>query len=118
MTDMPLRAVELEGEGWTAVARAEDVPRGTGRVVNADGRLIALFNCDGTYYAIDNQCPHRGGPLGKGALDGATVVCPWHGWSFDVTTGVNVDTGRIRVSCFPVSVVDCRIYVRVSSAGD
>jgi nitrite reductase (NADH) small subunit len=100
-------------EGWTAVATADDVPPGTGRVVNVDGHLVALFNAGGGYHAIDNQCPHRGGPLGKGALDAYTVVCPWHGWSFDVRTGVNVDTGRIRVACFPVAVAGGQILIRV-----
>ena len=99
---------------WTTVARAEDVPPGTGRVVNVDGRLVALFNCGGAFHAIDNQCPHRGGPLGKGTIDGQTVVCPWHGWSFDVTTGINVDTGRIRVACFEASVEGGQVQVRVA----
>lgn len=114
MTDAHLPAVHRPGHGWTAVAQTADVPPGTGRVVNVNGRLVALFNCGGVYYAIDNRCPHRGGPLGKGTVDGSTVVCPWHGWSFDVTTGVNVDTGRIRVACFPVAVENARIHVCVS----
>jgi nitrite reductase (NADH) small subunit len=101
--------------GWTAVAAAADVPPGTGRVVNADGRLVAVFNAGGEYHVIDNQCPHRGGPLGKGSLDGHTVMCPWHGWSFDVRTGINIDTGRIRVRCFPVAVEDGRILVQVGN---
>ena len=113
MTDGSLPAPRRADEGWTAVARPDDVPPGTGRVVNVDGRLIALFHHDGAFYAIDNRCPHRGGPLGNGALDGDTVICPWHGWSFDVRTGVNVDRGRIRVACFEAAVEDGRVYVRV-----
>ena len=116
MTDSEFPVAQAPGEGWTAVARPEDIPPGTGRVVNVDGRLVALFNCSGAYYAIDNQCPHRGGPLGKGTVEGQTVVCPWHGWSFDVTSGVNIDTGRIRVACFEVAVEGGVIQVRASGA--
>ena len=49
------------------------------------GRVIALFNVDGTFYALDGVCPHQGGPLGQGTLEGCIVTCPWHGWQFDVT---------------------------------
>ena len=109
-------ASDPTGPSWIDVASAADVPSGTGRVVNADGRLVAVFNTDGAYHAIDNQCPHRGGPLGKGPVSDGVVMCPWHSWSFDVRTGVNVDTGRIRVECFPVAVRDGRILVRVDGS--
>lgn len=72
---------------FVTVAKTEEIPAGEGRVVEAVGRQIALFNVDGTYWAIDNTCRHRGGPLGEGALDGTIVTCPWHGWTYDVTTG-------------------------------
>ena len=52
-----------------------------------EGRRIALFNIGGTYYAIDDTCTHRGGPLSEGEVEGTTVTCPWHGASYDVTTG-------------------------------
>jgi nitrite reductase/ring-hydroxylating ferredoxin subunit len=50
-------------------------------------RIIALYHVDDTYYALDGICPHQGGPLGKGRLQGGIVTCPWHGWQFDVRTG-------------------------------
>jgi len=52
-----------------------------------DGRPVALFNVDGEIFALDNTCPHAGGPLGEGTLDGEIVTCPWHGWKFNVRTG-------------------------------
>src|SRR5207244_2698616 len=61
------------------VGSASDVPVGEGRVIDAAGKTIALFNVGRRYYAIDNTCAHRGGPLGEGDLDGAVVTCPWHG---------------------------------------
>lgn len=86
------------------VGRTEDVPAGEGRVVEADGKALALFNVDGIFYAIDNTCLHRGGPLGEGDLDGTFVTCPWHAWRWDVTTGANANSPAVRVSCFPVTV--------------
>ncbi|KHO47360.1 MAG: ferredoxin subunit of nitrite reductase and ring-hydroxylating dioxygenase [archaeon GW2011_AR5] len=72
---------------FVKVAKTGDVKPGHGKTVEANGLRIALFNVDGTFHAMDNTCPHRGGPLGEGMLDNGNVICPWHGWQFDVTTG-------------------------------
>ena len=72
------------------VAAVADVPDGEGRVVEAGEHTLAVFNVKGRFFAIDNRCVHRGGPLGEGPVDDHTVMCPWHGWRFDVTTGANV----------------------------
>ncbi len=69
------------------VARLSDIPPGTCRHVDAGGRAVAVFNVDGTIYALGGTCTHRGGPLGEGELDGTVVTCPWHGAQFNVTTG-------------------------------
>ncbi len=69
------------------VAETNQVPPGTVKAVDLEGRAVALFNIDGTYYAIDDTCTHRGGPLSEGAVEGTTVTCPWHGATYDVTTG-------------------------------
>ena len=69
------------------VAETNEVPPGTAKAVDVKGHAVALFNVDGTYYAIDDTCTHRGGPLSEGAVEGAVVTCPWHGATFDVTTG-------------------------------
>ena len=87
------------------VAQTDDLPPGTGKVVEADGRSIALFNVEGTLHAIDNTCPHRGGPLGEGELRGSIVTCPWHGATFDVQTGaVTGPPARTGVRSFRVRV--------------
>ena len=85
----------------------------SGRVVDAGGRTLAVFNVGGTYYAMDNSCVHRGGPLGEGDLDGTVVSCPWHGWRWDVTTGANANNPAIRVPCFPVTVEHDEIFVEL-----
>jgi nitrite reductase (NADH) small subunit len=100
--------------GRVRVARVEDVPAGQGLVVQTGGRALALFNVDGTFYAIDNTCLHRGGPLGEGELEGRVVMCPWHAWRWDVTTGANVNNPAVKVACFPVSVERGEIFVELA----
>ena len=74
-------------EPFVAVARAGDVKPGQPRTVIVDGREIALFNVDGSFYAIDNACPHQGAPLAEGWLEGECVVCPMHAYVFELRTG-------------------------------
>lgn len=88
----------------TKIAEIQEVAPGTGRVFQVDGRAIAVFNVNGTFYALDNACTHRGGPLGAGRLDGTIVTCPWHANQFDVTTG--------RVLVGVQSVATYAVYVR------
>ena len=82
-------------------ARCEVQP-GRGMVVVALGRVLALFNIEGGYFAVDNSCPHRGGPLGEGILRGCVVTCPWHGWQFDVRSGTSPLSPKHTVRCVPV----------------
>jgi nitrite reductase/ring-hydroxylating ferredoxin subunit len=95
------------------VAKAADVPPGQGRVVQAGPKSLALFNVDGSYHAIDNACPHRGGPMGDGDLEGQVAICPWHGWRWDVTTGANANNPAVKIACFPVVVMDGDVYVEL-----
>ena len=88
----------------TKVATVGDIPTGTGKVVEAGGKTLAVFNCDGAFYAIDNTCAHRGGPLGEGTLSGTAVTCPWHGWEYDVTSGACTMDGSITLAQYDVKV--------------
>ena len=72
---------------FVKVANGDDIPAGTARMVEANGKEIALFNVNGSFHAIDNTCTHVGGPLCEGEINGTEVTCPWHGAVFDVTTG-------------------------------
>jgi nitrite reductase/ring-hydroxylating ferredoxin subunit len=74
---------------------------------------VALFNVDGRFYAISNTCVHRGGPLGQGYVDGETVMCPWHAWTFNVRTGENVVNSELKMACYEVKVEDGQVLVRV-----
>lgn len=92
---------------FVAVARVADVPPGAVRQVRAGDRWYALANVGGTIYALDNACPHNGGPLGKGTLDGAVLTCPWHGWQWDVPSGRAVSPpSPWRARRVPVRVED------------
>ena len=94
-------------------AAVTEIPAGEGRVVEAEGVTLALFNVDGVFYAIDNRCAHRGGPLGEGELEGRVVTCPWHAWRWDVTTGANANNPAVRVACYPVRVEGGAVLVEV-----
>jgi nitrite reductase/ring-hydroxylating ferredoxin subunit len=93
------------------IGRAADVPTGAGTVVDVGGKTLAVFNVDGAFYAIDNDCSHRGGPLGEGDLEGRIVVCPWHAWRWDVTTGANVNNPAVKVGCYAVTERDGSLFV-------
>ncbi len=69
------------------VAVTSDVPPGQAIVFEAEGQRIALFNVSGNYYALDDTCPHAGGPLSEGRVEGDQVTCPLHGASFNLRTG-------------------------------
>ncbi|BCA53702.1 putative Rieske-type ferredoxin [Nitrospira sp. KM1] len=95
-------------QDFVTVAKVDEIPPGTGRTVDVKGVWIALFNVDGTFYAVDNACPHAGGPLGEGHLTGDMIECPWHGWSFSVRTGERRGNSNITVACCPVRIEgDC-----------
>jgi nitrite reductase/ring-hydroxylating ferredoxin subunit len=85
-----------------------------GKLVEAGGQSVALFNVNGSYFAIENTCPHAGGPLAEGPLDGDVVTCPWHGSRFNVKTGaVLAPPARRSVKSFPVRVTGSDVEIEV-----
>ncbi|MCR9198514.1 MAG: Rieske 2Fe-2S domain-containing protein [Planctomycetaceae bacterium] len=90
---------------------ASEIPPGEGREVVAAGRIFAVFNVEGTFEVLDGICPHAGGPLGKGTLNGGTVTCPWHGWQFDVTSGQHCLNDTLCQQHFPAEVRDGQVTV-------
>ena len=115
------------------IARADEFPPGTRRIVDIDGRSIGVFNVDGTYYALRNQCPHQGGPLCKGTVMGTVtspgpgdyhydpehklLTCPWHNWEFDMETGQSwFDPVKTRVRPYEV-VVESGKSIREGGTG-
>src|SRR6202790_4145567 len=97
------------------VAQTSELSPGSGKVVEADGRSIALFNVAGTFHAIDNTCTHEGGPLGEGELAGEVVCCPWHSAEFNVKTGeVLCPPADEAVRSFPVQVQGTDVLVELN----
>ncbi len=102
-------------DDFVAVAQVDDLPEGRGKEVRVGETLIALFRVGDRVYAIDAICPHRGGPLAEGPLEGTVVTCPWHAWQFDVATGQNLRNPASRVTCHEVRIEGNTVYVKVSS---
>ena len=82
---------------YVRVASKKEIPSGQGRVFAVGDRQVAVFNVGGKLHAIDNRCEHQQGPLADGDLDGRVVTCPWHGWTYDVTSGQSPDDPATRV---------------------
>jgi nitrite reductase/ring-hydroxylating ferredoxin subunit len=93
---------EVDMAGEITICKVSDIPPGTGKPFEVEDRMVAVFNVNGTFYAIEHYCPHRGGPLGEGALYDKMVNCPWHGWEFDVTTGESPVIPDEKLETFPV----------------
>lgn len=93
------------------VARVEDVPQGSGRVVQAGEQEVALFHCDDGFYATQAKCLHMGGPVGRGKLEGCVVACPWHGWQYDVRDGRCDTFSSKSVATYPVRVDEEGVFV-------
>jgi NAD(P)H-dependent nitrite reductase small subunit len=96
---------------FVTVADAKDIVPGEGRVVEVHGNEVALFNLNGTFYAIDNMCVHQGGPLGEGMLEGESVICPWHSWRYNVKTGVCSTNPSMKVKTYSVKIEDGQVKV-------
>jgi nitrite reductase/ring-hydroxylating ferredoxin subunit len=90
-----------------------DLAPGNATEVLVGERAVALFNVDGAFHALTNTCLHRGGPLGQGTLDGCVVMCPWHAWTFDVTTGVSTVNPELKVARYEVKREDGWVWVKV-----
>ena len=96
---------------WIEIAKRTDFPPGTGRECIVGDRVLALFHIENQFYAIDGICPHQGGPLGKGCVEGSIVRCPWHGWSFDIRVGQCQLNDRVCQKTYPIRVEGERILV-------
>jgi nitrite reductase/ring-hydroxylating ferredoxin subunit len=94
-------------------AAAEQLPPGALIEVEIEGTRYAVCNVEGEVRALAGLCPHRSGPLGHGALHGDMVVCPWHAWEFDSSTGQHDYDPSIRVECFPAAVENGEVFIEI-----
>jgi nitrite reductase/ring-hydroxylating ferredoxin subunit len=91
----------------------DQLPPGTATEVEFEGRVYALYNVDGVISAIDGICPHQGGPLAEGTVEGTTVTCPWHGWQFDIRTGKTPLGAKIKQAIYDVMIEGQDVLVAV-----
>lgn len=94
-------------------AESNELNDGEAKVLNLDGNVLVLFRVKDGYFAVSNNCLHRGGPLGEGELNGYEVTCPWHGWKYDVRTGSFTVIPTLKVKTYGVKIVDGSIFVEV-----
>jgi nitrite reductase (NADH) small subunit/3-phenylpropionate/trans-cinnamate dioxygenase ferredoxin subunit len=112
MSDSPGRS-----DDFVTVAKVGAIPEGEGRSFQVGDRLVAIFQYQGKYLAIDDLCPHMGASLGAGYLDeDGIVTCPWHAWRFCVRDGKWADNPRLAVDTFEVRVEGDKIQVRTRQA--
>jgi len=89
---------------FVKVGRVDDLAEGEVKVVQVNGQRIALFHVGGRYYALEASCPHEGGPLADGIVEGVRVICPWHGYDFHLKTGECGIDPDLRALTYPVKI--------------
>src|SRR5436853_329258 len=96
---------------FVPVCPLSDLDDGQKKLVMLGATPVALFRVEGQVYAIDETCPHRGGPLSQGDLQGHVVHCPLHGWAFDVRTGESTSPAGAEVTCYATRIEGGYVHV-------
>jgi len=99
---------------WYRALTPDELPEGRVKPVTCGVRTLCLTHHDGRYAALDNRCPHQGGPLGEGSIENGLLRCPWHGWDFDPLTGKPPGGFDDGVATFPVEIRDDGVYVALA----
>jgi len=101
---------------YKKIAHISAIPEGEGRSFDIEGQQLGIFNIKGKFHAINNTCPHAGGPLGEGVVDNEKeVICPWHGWRFDVSTGACLINPAYTQKKYPIKIENDVIYVEIKN---
>ena len=100
---------------YLAVGWIHEISPGRPKVIREGDLQIAVFNLGGVFYAIDNICPHSGGPLAKGVLQGEVLECPWHGWQFNIKTGLSPIIPEACVKTYPIHVKRGQVLIDLGS---
>lgn len=103
--------------GFVPIVNVNEIAPGEVLEVVLGDSVVAVANVDGTIHAVDNVCPHAGGPLGDGEMDGHDVICPYHGWAFDVRTGGCHVNEKLSIRTFQVRIVGDQVCVQHEVAG-
>ena len=89
---------------FTTVAKVGSIDDGTGQAFKVGGKMVAVFNCGGQYYAINDFCPHMGASLSDGWVEDGVVTCPLHYWRFRLADGAWADNPKVKTGCYAVHV--------------
>lgn len=96
----------------TRIASTSELPaEGKAVEFTVGERVICVANVAGEYSAMDNVCIHRGGPLGQGIVEGGKIVCPWHGWQYDLKTGEASHNPNAKVAVYPLKIEGDNVMV-------
>ncbi len=95
------------------VCAVGELPEGQNGTIDVHGKTIAIFHSGGSYFAIDDTCPHMGASLSSGCVEDGIVTCPWHYWRFRLNDGAWADNPRVKIGCYPVKINDGLIQVEI-----
>jgi nitrite reductase (NADH) small subunit/3-phenylpropionate/trans-cinnamate dioxygenase ferredoxin subunit len=107
MSDAP---TEFE---WFFIAELDQIPKNEGRAFAIKERMIAVFESDGNFYALDDFCPHQGASLSAGWIHEGCVACPWHAWRFSLSDGTWADNPKIKTDHFPIQIRGSELFVGI-----
>jgi nitrite reductase (NADH) small subunit len=97
--------------GFVKITDIEQISESEPYVTVVAGYEIAIFRHDGGYYAVENCCPHRGGPIAEGEIKNGIVSCPWHAWPFDVRTGECTINSAAKLKTFKLRIENGQVFV-------
>lgn len=101
---------------WIRLCRIQELPpEGHAKEFSAGGRTFCVAKLNGQALALDNVCPHRGGPLGQGTVENGKIVCPWHQWEFDLVTGSSSYSQQPNVAVYPLRQEEDAVPVECSA---
>jgi nitrite reductase/ring-hydroxylating ferredoxin subunit len=98
---------------WIAVAASDAVSEGSALEVLVEEQILAVFRYSGRLYALDGMCAHQGGPIAQGTVQHGCVTCPWHGWQYELETGIQTINRQPLQKTYPVREADGQIEVRL-----
>jgi nitrite reductase/ring-hydroxylating ferredoxin subunit len=104
--------------GWVRVAGENEVQDGAAKEVVIGSRIVAIFRHHGRLFALDGMCAHQGGPIAEGNVQDGCVTCPWHGWQYELETGVQTVNRKPLQETFPIRVRDGQIEVQVDRSAE
>lgn len=99
---------------WISVASSADLDEGSAKEVVVGDRIVAIFRHESELFALDGMCAHQGGPIAEGTVAHGCVTCPWHGWQYELRTGIQTINRQPLQETFEIREVDGRIEIRTN----